>query len=65
MNAVATPRLIEIPEVTRLTSLRKTSIYEAIKRGEFRPIRLGRKTVFAEAEILAWVSARISSNQGI
>ena len=59
---VRTSRLIEMREVTRLTSLRKTSIYEAIKRREFKPIHLGRKVVFSEAEILAWVDAHINAS---
>jgi predicted DNA-binding transcriptional regulator AlpA len=57
----ATPRLIGLAEVTRLTSLRKTSIYERIDTGEFRPCKLGRKTVFSESEIVAWVKARLAS----
>lgn len=60
----ATPRLISLPQVTQITSLRKTSIYEAIDRGEFRPIKLGRKTVFSEAEIAAWVNARLAARAG-
>ena len=54
-------RLIAIPETLNLTSLCKTALYERIKAGELRPIKLGRKTVFAEAEISAWVNARLAS----
>jgi excisionase family DNA binding protein len=53
------PRLIDLPEVTRLTTLRKTAVYELIKAGELRPIKLGRKTVFAEAEVANWVRTKI------
>lgn len=56
-----TPRLIDLPELSRITTFRKTAIYELIKRGELRPIKLGRKTVFAESEVSAWVSARVAS----
>ena len=54
------PRLIDFAELTRITTLRKTALYELIKRGELRPIKLGRKTVFAESEVVAWVNARLA-----
>lgn len=53
-------RLIAIPETLNRTSLCKTALYERIKAGELRPIKLGKKTVFAEAEIDAWVSQRMA-----
>ena len=57
------PRLIAFPELTRITTLRKTALYELIKAGELRPVKLGRKTVFAEAEIVAWVNKRLASRE--
>jgi len=57
----AAPRLIPLPEVSRITSLKKTAIYELIAAGTLRPVKLGRKTVFAESEIHAWVVARLAS----
>ena len=57
---VNAPRLIAIPEVSTITSLRKTALYELIKLGELRPVKIGRKTLFAESEIHAWVNARLS-----
>ena len=56
-----TPRLIELPEVSTITSLRKTALYQLIKAGELRPIKLGRKTVFVESEIFAWVNQRLAN----
>ncbi len=56
-------RLIGIAEVKQITSLGRTSIYEAIGRGEFKPAKLGRKTVFSESEIVAWVNARLAERQ--
>lgn len=55
------PRLIAFPELTRITTLRKTALYELIKAGELRPVKLGRKTVFAEDEVIAWVNKRLAS----
>ena len=51
-------RLIELSEVTYVISLKKTKIYELIKTGELRAIKLGRKTVFLESEVIAWVNSK-------
>ena len=58
-------RLIPLPEVSRITSLKKTSIYQLIASGEFRPVKLGRKTVFSEAEIYEWVESRLANREAI
>lgn len=60
MTTTAT-RFIPLPEVSRITSLRKTALYQLINAGELRPVKLGRKTVFAEAEIFEWVNARLAN----
>ncbi len=57
------PRLIAIPETLNRTSLCKTALYERIKAGELRPIKLGKKTVFAESEISEWVNKRLASRE--
>jgi predicted DNA-binding transcriptional regulator AlpA len=51
-----TSRFIGFPEVTHITSLKKTTLYSLIKLGELKPIKLGRKTVFLESEVLSWVN---------
>jgi excisionase family DNA binding protein len=53
-------RLIDLPELTKLTTLRKTKLYELINSGELRPIKLGRKTVFSEQEVNEWIEAQIA-----
>lgn len=60
-TAQSAPRLIAIPAVTAITTLRKTALYELIKAGELHPVKIGRKTLFAEAEIFAWVNQRLAS----
>jgi len=55
------PRLIALPAVTAITTLRKTALYQLIKDGELRPVKIGRKTLFAESEIFEWVNARLAS----
>lgn len=57
---LATNRLLELSEVTHITTLKKTAIYKLIKLGEIKPIKLGRKTVFLESEIQNWISTRVS-----
>jgi prophage regulatory protein len=55
-------RLIPIPEVIRLTSLKKTSIYQLVRAGELRIVKLGRKTVFLEDEIFSWIEKQIADS---
>ena len=57
------PRLIPLNEVSRITSLKRTALYELIKAGELRPVKLGKKTVFSEAEVCAWVDARLAGRR--
>lgn len=57
-------RLIELPEVTIRTSLRKTKLYQLINAGELRPIKLGRKTVFSELEVNAWIEKQLTKRAG-
>jgi len=64
-TALIAGRLIPLPEVSRITSLKKTSIYQKIATGEFRPVKLGRKTVFSEDEIFAWVASRLAKREAV
>lgn len=54
-------RLIDMTRTCEIACLGKTSVYERIASGEFHPIKLGRKTVFAESEIYEWVAAQLAS----
>lgn len=55
-----TPRLIDLQEVSRLTSLRRSAIYERIAQGEFKVIKLGRRSAFIEAEVHAWIREQVA-----
>lgn len=59
----AIPRFIDFPELMRITTLRRTALYDLIKRGELHPIKLGSKTVFAETEVAAWMNSRLTCGQ--
>lgn len=61
MNYQNQPRLLDIPELIKRTTLHKTKLYEIIKAGQLRPIKLGRKTVFSEQEVNLWIESVIST----
>jgi excisionase family DNA binding protein len=56
------PRLIDVAEVCRLTSLSVSRVYSLITEGELRRVKLGRKTVFVEAEVEAWIKGKIAAS---
>jgi prophage regulatory protein len=55
-------RLLRLPDVERLCGLRKSSIYDAVKRGDFpAPVKLSRRAVcWPSSAIDAWIKARIA-----
>ena len=54
-------RLLRLPEVESLVGLRKSSIYEQVKRGEFpAPVKLSRRAVcWPSSAVDAWIADRI------
>ena len=51
--------LLNLRTLQALTGLGKTSIYERIKAGEFKPIKLGaRATRFRASDVQAWLQAQ-------
>lgn len=51
--------LLKLRTVQALTGLGKTSIYERIKTGEFKPIRLGSRCLrFRAGDVQAWLQAQ-------
>lgn len=59
------PALLRLPEVSRRTGLSRSSIYAAVKRGEFpEPIALGVRAVAWPASLVdQWVQARIAAGR--
>lgn len=49
-------RLIRIEELMKITSLGRTSLYRAVKLGDFpHPVKIhGRAAAWLESEVLAW-----------
>jgi excisionase family DNA binding protein len=58
----AIPKLIDVAEVCRLTSLSVSRIYVLITEGELRRVKIGRKTLFVEAEVKDWIEAKIAAS---
>jgi prophage regulatory protein len=56
-------RLLRLPEVETLVGLRKSSIYDAMKRGEFpAPVKLSRRAVcWPASSIETWITDRIKA----
>lgn len=54
-------RLLRLPDVEALVGLRKSSIYDAMKRGEFpASVKLSRRAVcWPASSIDAWITERI------
>jgi len=63
-------RFIRLPEVESLTGLKKSTIYELMRKpleaGGFpRPVRLGgRMVAWSENAVLTWVNVRIAEAEG-
>ena len=58
-------RLIRLPQVEHLTSLKRAHIYALARRGEFpKPLKVGaRASAWRESLVREWVSARIREAQ--
>jgi excisionase family DNA binding protein len=63
MTSNYSARLIDVEEAGHITGLKRSSIYEKIKAGEFRAVKLGRLTRLSEAEVCAWVQSKIDAAQ--
>ena len=61
-NDAKLPKLIDVAKVCELTSLSVSRIYRLIDEGELRRVKLGRKTVFLEADIVAWIDGKIAAS---
>lgn len=59
-------RFIKLPEVLALCGRSKSSIYDAIRRGEFpAPVKLSYRSVaWVRSEITAWAEERVRISRG-
>jgi len=52
-------RIIRLPEVVSQVGLKKSTIYDMIKRGTFpKQIKLGRMSGWSEREIQEWIETQ-------
>jgi prophage regulatory protein len=63
-NAAQPEKLLRLPAVVALVGLQKSSIYDAIKRGDFpSPVKLSRRAVCWPASAIdAWIAQRIKAS---
>lgn len=58
-------KLISLPVLEAKTAGCKASIYRWIKERDFpKPIKIGRKSVWDEADVDAWLTARKAESSG-
>ena len=66
MQDIPRRRVLRLPEVLLRTGKRRTSLLQAVRRGDFpRPIHLGPRAIgFVETEVEAWIDARMAERDG-
>ena len=62
--AAVPERLIRLPAVLDLVGLGRTAVLDRVKAGTFPgPIRVGRATLWREAEVSGWVVAQVRAHR--
>lgn len=61
-----TSNILRLPDVKRKTGQSRSTIYDKVQRREFpAPVKIGERAVgWVEAEVDAWVKARIEARDG-
>ncbi len=54
------PRLVTVDEAKKLLCLGTTAIYELMKTGELRRIKIGRKTVLLVSDIQSFINRKVA-----
>jgi excisionase family DNA binding protein len=53
---VTTPILLSVADACRTLSIGKSSFYEAVSRGEITLKKLGKESLVAHSDLIAWAS---------
>lgn len=57
-------RLLRLPAVLNKVGLGRTAVLDRVKRGDFpAPVKIGRATLWREAEVSAWVIAQVRTHR--
>lgn len=59
------PITFSIAEACQITSLGRTKIYSAIRQGDLKVIKIGRRTLLAADELSAWLKANQTPTQSV
>lgn len=59
-NTELEPLLVSVRDVTRLTGICKSTIYQLVRDGKLRPAKQGSKTVFSYAEVRRFAESILS-----
>jgi excisionase family DNA binding protein len=59
MQAHSEPLANQIPEVCRRLGIGRTLLYEIIKSGQIRTIKIGNRTLVPESELRRFVNAQL------
>jgi excisionase family DNA binding protein len=51
-----TPIAVTIPDAVKATGMSRTSIYEALKRGDLKARKAGRRTLISFADLQAYLA---------
>jgi prophage regulatory protein len=61
MSTTVTPHLMRLPEVEHATGLRRSTLYDLIRAGQFpQPVKLSRLSAWPAHEVEEWIAARIA-----
>ena len=65
VRRVQPPQLLRLPEVQRLTGIKRTHIYRLQQLGQFpKRVKLGpRASAYVASEVTAWIESRISESR--
>lgn len=53
-----------IAEVIECTSVRRTKLYEEIKQGRLKTLKVGRRTIIPREALIAWLNSLGTETQG-
>ena len=55
------PALVKVPHALSKTGLSRSAMYRLLRAGQFpAPVKIGRSIAFADAEIDAWIAAKLA-----